>query len=188
MDVSWRYVLEAVESGDPDRVNDATDRIGDLNPEARLELFESGADELVAIYEGSDDGYVRQSVVRAVDEFSPGMVLGVRVADDEAAIADVRAHLDTACGFLLVAIQDEDGRVRQAAKRALKDVYRGYRSIEDTETVEGVAEELGALAEGYEGSRREHLLDSKADAERFLCPVGKGLVGAVRGLEESDWK
>jgi len=138
------------------------------------------------MYEGSDDGYVRQSVVRAVDEFSPGMVLGVRVADDEAAIADVRAHLDTACGFLLVAIQDEDGRVRQAAKRALKDVYRGYRSIEDTETVEGVAEELGALAEGYEGSRREHLLDSKADAERLMSPIGEGLVGAIRRLEERD--
>jgi HEAT repeat protein len=121
VDISWDEVFDTVESGDPDRVNDAIDRIGDLDPEARLELFESGVDDPVAIYEGSEDGYVRQSVVRAVDEFSPGMVLGVRVADEDGEVGDVRAHLDTAGGFLVEAIQDEDGRVRQAAKRALKD-------------------------------------------------------------------
>jgi hypothetical protein len=52
--------------------------------------------------------------------------------------------------------------------------------------VEAVAEELAVLAEEYEGSRREHLLDSKADAERLVSPVGEGLIGAVRRLKEDN--
>ena len=119
---------------------------------------------------------------------SPGLVLGVRAAHENGAVGDVQTHRDTACGFPVEAIQDEDGPLRRGPKRGLKDVYRGYRSTEDTETVEAVTYQLAALADGYEGSRRDHLLDSKADSERLLRPVGEGLVGAVRGLEGSDWE
>ena len=69
---------------------------------------------------------------------------------------------------LLEAITDGDGRVRQSAKRALKDVFRTYDSLNDEETVEALARELESMADEHSGKQREHLLEAKEDAEFAL--------------------
>lgn len=178
MDDRLRGISNAVRSSEPDQVNDAIDQLAELDPDQKRQLFEAGFDKLTSIYEGSDDGYVRQSVVRVVDQLTPGLSAPVLVEDDANGVTatDVETRLDRSTGFLLEAIRDDDGRVRQSAKRALKDVYRGYGALEDTETVAALASELETLAEDCEGKRREDLLESKEDAE-FLRSQGGNSVG-----------
>lgn len=183
-------ITTAVRSSDPDQVNNAIDQIKQLDPDQRLHLFDIGFDDLASIYDESDDGYVRQSVVRVIDQLTPGLAGAFVLIDDEGStditVEDLENRLDTAAGFLLEAIQDDDGRVRQSAKRALKDVYRGYAALEDTETVAALAAELGTLAEEYEDTRRNHLLESKDDAEFFLRPAGNRLTESIQQLSEQS--
>ncbi len=186
MDELGTEVTDAIRSGESDEVNEAVDRIEDLDREQRLQLFDLIFEELASIYARSDDGYVRQSAVRAVDGMAPGLAVAFMITDEgsdaDATQADVAETLDRATGFLLEAIQDDDGRVRQSAKRALKDAYRGYETLDDTETVGALAAELDELADSCEGSRREHLLESKRDAEFFLQPTGTRMIETIQEL------
>lgn len=188
MDELRTEVSDAMLSGEPDEVNEAVERIEDLDQEERLQLFDVVFEELVAVYEESDDGYVRQSVVRAVDGMTPGLAVAFNVTHEESDVgtaqADVEETLDTATGFLLEAIQDDDGRVRQSAMRSLKSAYRGYETLDDSETVAGLAAELEDLADSYEGSRRDHLLESKRDAEFFSQPTGSRMIETIQELSK----
>lgn len=188
MDDQWTTITDALRSGDSDRVNDAIDRIGELDREERLRLFDERFDDLTDLYAESEDGYGRQSVVRAVDEFmtllSATASMADRIDDDVASSADLERRLDTATGFLIEALQDEDGRVRQSAVRAIKDAYRGYDGLGDTETIEALIAELEALADEYDDDREKHLLESKEDAAFFLQPPGTRLVQGIRRLKD----
>jgi hypothetical protein len=181
-------VTNAIRSSDPDEVNEAIDRIEDLDQGERLQLFDVVFEELVSLYDQTDDGYVRQSVVRAVDAMTPGLAIAFNVTHEESDVGTTKTNveetLDTATGFLLDAIQDDDGRVRQSAKRALKSIYRGYEALDESEAVAALAAELEDLADSYEGSRRDHLLESKQDAEFFRQPTGSRLVETVQELSK----
>jgi len=187
--VQWTEVADAVQSSDPDHVNDVIDRLDNRECDRRLRLFDIGFEDLTSIYAESEDGYVRQSVVRVTEKMILGMASGFVRADAEGSTdetrEDVTKRLDTATGFLIEALQDDDGRVRQSAERALKGVYRGYAILEDTETVAALASELDALAAEYEGKRRKHLRESKADAEFLLGPAGNQMVEDIRQLANS---
>jgi hypothetical protein len=65
-------------------------------------------------------------------------------------------------------------------------VYRGYETLEDTETIAALAAELGNMAEEYEGKRQDHLLDSKEDAEFFLRPAGSRMIEDIRRLADQS--
>lgn len=170
MEERWNEYTVALESGESDRVNGVIDEIKDLGREERLQLLEICFDDLTDIYADSDDGYVRQSVVRVVDSLWMGIAMVVAIENDSVSISreDVRKWNDTFCGFLLEALTDDDGRVRNAAKRALKDCFRTYDSLEDRETIEALAVELDEMAAEYSGKQRKHLLEAKEDAEFFL--------------------
>ncbi|WIV66803.1 hypothetical protein [Natrialbaceae archaeon AArc-T1-2] len=163
----------ALRSGDADRVNRALDDLNETDIEDRMPLFEAVIDDLEAIYADSDDGYVRQSVVRATKEFTMGVYVLSALEDaparrlEDADREDVRRWTDECCGFLLEALQDEDGRVRRAGNRALKDVFRAYGANGDEETLSALVAELEALAADAEGSKREHLLEASENAKRF---------------------
>lgn len=133
MDEQWPEIAAAVRSSDPDQVNDAIDRIKEMDRDQRLHLFDIGFHELALIYEEGDDGYVRQSVVRVVDQLTPGLAAAVLLVDEgsatDAAVEDIKKQLDTASGFLLEGIQDDDGRVRQSAKRALRTYVEATRPL-----------------------------------------------------------
>lgn len=172
MDDRWNEFENALESGDSDRVNEVVDAIKEMDLDERIRLFEVCFDELTDLYAESDDGYVRQSTVRVAEQLTPGIALIFAIADDDrsmnADFEDVRGQTDEVAGFLLEAMTDEDGRVRNSAKRGLKDVFRTYDSLEDEETIEALAIELEEMGTEYSDKRREHLLEAKSDAEFFL--------------------
>ncbi|ARS89474.1 hypothetical protein [Natrarchaeobaculum aegyptiacum] len=172
-------LLEAVRSSDADRVNDAIDRVGNLEPAERGALLDETVSDLAAIYDHSDDGYVRQSVVRAADQLCPGLSAAFLIDDGRLEREAVERRADTAGGFFLEAILDADGRVRQSATRGLKDVYRCYDSLEDDESIAAFATELESLAADEDGAIRKHVLESKRDAEFFLQSPGSRLLGSL---------
>ena len=172
MNDRWRGYVSDLESGDSGRVNDAVDDIKDMRFEERIELFEVCFDELTGIYDSAADGYVRQSTVRVAEQLTPGLSTVVVLDNDDRSIVtdetDIRAQTDALCGFLLEAITDEDGRVRQSAKRGLKDVFRTYDALEDQETIEALILELDEMAAEASGKQQQHLRESKAEAESTL--------------------
>lgn len=180
MNQQWTDITDAIRSSDPDRVNDVLDQLKEMDRDQRLQLFDTGFDDLTSIYAESDDGYVRQSVVRVADQVTPGLAVVFILDYEEGSTQEtrdtIRKRLDTATGFLLKTLQDDDGRVRQSAKRALKDAYRDYSALEDSGTIATVAAEPDALADEYEDKRRDHLLESKTDAEFFLRPAGSRMM------------
>ncbi|MFC4986856.1 hypothetical protein [Saliphagus infecundisoli] len=172
MDDRWNNFEDALESGESDRVNEVIDGIKEMDLDERSRLFEVCFDDLTDLYAESDDGYIRQSTVRVAERLVPGIALVFAVADDDRSLTldveGVRQQTDDATGFFLEAMTDEDGRVRNSAKRGLKDAFRTYDSLEDEETIEALAVEFKEMATEYSDKRREHLLDAKADAEFFL--------------------
>jgi len=64
---------------------------------------------------------------------------------------------DPLCGFLLEALTDDRGRVRQAAKRGLKDVLRTHDALNDEGTLEALVIELDEMAEEASGKQAKHL-------------------------------
>jgi len=185
MEDQWAEFATALESGDSDRVNEVIDDVKDMDLGERIELFEVSFDELTELYAAADDGYVRQSAVRFGERLVPGIPTVMALDNDDRSIradeVDVREQTDALCGFLLEAITDDDGRVRQSAKHTLKDVFRTYDSLEDDETVKALAQELESMADAYSGKRRTHLLEAKENAEFALqSPLGR----IVEGFQE----
>lgn len=175
--------LRYVQSGDSDRVNPVIDELEGLQGDARAQVFDAWFEDLTAVYTESDDGYVRQSVVRAVEQLVPRLeVLGLLGPDEledrleETDLAALREQTDALCGFLLEALQDEDGRVRQAAKRGLRDVFRNYDAVDDTETIKGIIAELDELGEKYSGKREKHIVETREHAEFFLQSAGSRIM------------
>ncbi|MWV40146.1 hypothetical protein [Natrialba sp. INN-245] len=172
MEQRWDEFAADIRSGDSEQVTETIDEIQELDLDERVQLFETCFDKLTSIYAQSEDGYVRQSTVRVAERLTPGIALVSAVAESdrsiEADVDTVRQQTDEIGGFLLEALTDEDGRVRQSAKRGLKDVFRTYDSLEDEETIEAFAVELDEMATEYSDKRRKHLLEAKEDAEFFL--------------------
>jgi len=120
----WEGYVSNLESGDSDRANEAIDEIKNMALEERIELFEVCFDELTEMYAAADEGYVRQSIVRVAEQLTPGIPTVVALDNDDRSLdvdaSEIRKQTDALCGFLLEAITDDDGRVRQSAKRGLK--------------------------------------------------------------------
>ena len=186
MERSWDEFADALKSSDPDRVNSAIEEVESLDPDERADLFEERFDELSALYADHEDGYVRQSVVRLAEQFAFGLMPAVvRTPEDEDELERISEQADTLCGFLLEALTDEDGRVRQSAKKGLSNVFRAYDALEETETLEALAAELDELAEEYSGSRRKHLLEARDDALFHQQPAFSRLAeGLQRELDD----
>ena len=184
MDDRWNDIVAAVESSDSDRVNDALEEIKSMDRDERVRLFDAGFEDLTEIYAESDDGYVRQSTVRITEQFVPGAAIEFLVADNPEMADQLSQQVDAICGFALEAIEDEDGRVRNSTKRALKDVYRSYDGLGDDETIEALVAELESMAEDAPDDRRKHLLETKEDAEFFLQPAGTRLVSGLERIME----
>lgn len=121
VDERWDDIAAAIKSGESNQVNQAIEAIGDLDRDERVQLFETGFQELVTIYDTSDDGYVRQATVRVVEQLILGAATEFLIADEPAAADRIAERVDTLCGFLLETIQDDDGRIRRSTTRALKD-------------------------------------------------------------------
>lgn len=179
MDQRCKEYAGALKSSDPDRVNPVIDELQDMEVDERAQVFNSCFDNFSAIYADSSDGYVRQSVVRATEQLVPRLEVVAWIDDDDleewlgdTSVEELRNQTDTLCGFLLEAVQDEDGRVRNAAKRGLRDVFRCYDGVDDTETIKALITELDDIADQYTDKREKHVLETKEDATFFLQSTG----------------
>lgn len=172
MEQRWDELESALGSGDPDRVNEAIDEIGGLDIDERAQLFETAFDDLAGLYAERDDGYVRQATVRAAEALTPGLAAAVNLIDDvgslEIDLEQLRDQTDALCGFFLEALTDDDGRVRQSAKRGFQDTVRTYEVLEDWETIEALIVDLDAMADEHAGRRRDHVLEARDDARFHL--------------------
>lgn len=184
----WNDSVAALESSDTDRVNDAIEDIKSMGLEERLEFFRECFDDLAGVYDDSDDGYVRQSVLRVSKLLVPGLPATVALSDSTRNLERARIHeqTDVLGGFFLEGLTDEDGRVRRTAIRGLKDVCRTYDSLGDPTTIEAILAELDELADEYDESRRKHLLEAAEEVEFFLQSDFERLVsGFEREFGES---
>ena len=78
-------------------------------------------------------------------------------------------------------LTDDDGRVRQAAKRGLKDVSRTYDALDDEETLDALVVELDEMAAEASGTQAKHLREAK-DETTFA--LQSGIARLVEGFQD----
>lgn len=182
MNSQWEEYAPEIRSGDAERVNTVIDKIKGIDVTERAELFEDWFAGVTSLYESREDGYVRQSCVRVVEQLAPKLPAAVNLQspDVESPPAEtISDQTDAVCGFLLGALTDEDGRVRQSAKRALKDCIRTYGALE--ETIKGLIEELETMAADASDKQEQHLRETKEDTEFFMQ---SGIGRLIQGFQE----
>ena len=111
MDDRREAVLNAVRSSDADQASDAIDRIKEI-PDERARVLEVGFDEFVKTCGDSEDGYVRQSVVRITEVSLSGLEITFMVGEEGRVGGDAVTEpelLDSSAGFLLEAVRNDDG-------------------------------------------------------------------------------
>ena len=184
MTSQWEEFAPEIRSGDADRINTVVDELNEMGVTERAEVFEDCFAGVTDLYDSHEDGYVRQSCVRVVEQLAPKLPAAVNLQSPEVEsppAETVHDQTDAVCGFLLEALTDEDGRVRQSAKRALQDCIRTYDALEETETIEGLLEELETMAADASGKQEQHLHEAREDAEFFLQ---SGIGRLIQGFQE----
>jgi len=113
MTSQWEEYEPELRSGDADRINAVVDEIRAMSIVERTETFERCFAGTTDLYESHEDGYIRQSCVRVVQQFAPRLpaAASLQSSDVETPPAEtVRNQTDAVCGFLLEALTDDDGR------------------------------------------------------------------------------
>lgn len=162
-------------SGDADQVNTAIDNIEEFSHEERAELFHDAFEMCLDLYE-DDDGYQRQSVVRFLRELVPRRRL-LKIVDQadsgdelsELLIAADPDALDKVQAFYLAALEDDDGRVRLAAIKGLKNLTVAYRMTGIETRLDGIIRHIDEMIADASGKKLEHLRRARRDAQ-----LGKG--------------
>jgi len=189
MTSQWEEYETEIRSGDANRVNAVVNEIKNRGVMESADLFEDCFGGVTDLYESHEDGYVRQSCVRVVEQLASKLPAAVNLQspDVESPPAEtVHDQTDAVCGFLLEALTDEDGRVSQSAKRALKDCVRTYDALEETATIEGLIEELEAMAADASGKQKTQLREAKEDAEFFMqSGIGRMIQGFQKEFDEA---
>ena len=152
MDQTPEAFRAALSSGDTERVNRAIDEIEDMDLEDRAALFNDCFELCRDLYEG-DDGYQRQSVIRFAAALYPRLAIrtvGADITDDalpgEWTLDDIATHRRQLRALYVEALVDDDGRVRRAAAKALKDLALSAEMIEADDELQTMVDELEALA------------------------------------------
>lgn len=189
MTSQWEEYETEIRSGDANRVNAVVNEIKNMGVMKSADLFEDCFGGVTDLYESHEDGYVRQSCVRVVEQLALKLPAAVNLQspDVESPPAEtVHDQTDAVCRFLLEALTDEDGRVSQSAKRALKDCVRTYDALEEAATIEGLIEELEAMAANASGKQKTQLREAKEDAEFFMqSGIGRMIQGFQKEFNEA---
>ncbi|QGA81951.1 hypothetical protein [Halomicrobium sp. LC1Hm] len=176
MDRSPTSFAEALDSGDADRVNDAIDEIEAVDSTVRVEQYAALFDACEPIYE-SDDGYVRQSVVRFLRDAYPMLELTIAASEadrvDGYTIDDLRENRTRLVEFLLDALEDDDGRVRTAAVDGFDTLGVAIDLAEIDAEQQALIEALEELASDLPEDKATHVDDAKQAVARM------GLVGSL---------
>jgi hypothetical protein len=154
---------EALSSGETERVNRAIDEVEDMEPAARAAVFDECMDWCRDLSE-SDDGYQRQSVIRFATALYPRLELqtvGAESADEalpgEWTLDEIAIQRTRLLGLYLMALVDDDGRVRRAAVKGLKQLAVTLEMIEADDELQMMADELERIADEHDGSKQTHL-------------------------------
>lgn len=163
MDQTPEAFRAALSSGDTERVNQAIDEVEDMDLEERAALFNDCFELCRDLYE-SDDGYQRQSVIRFAAALYPRLAIrtvGADITDealpDEWTLDDIATHRSRLRDLYLAALVDDDGRVRRAAAKALKDVALSAEMIEADDELQTMVDELETLAAKHDDAPQKHI-------------------------------
>ena len=156
MDQTPDAFAAALSSGDADRVNRAIDTVDDMELEERAVLFDDRFGRCRDLYE-SDDGYQRQSVVCFAAALYPRLAFrSVGAARTDEAIPgdwtldEIATHRHRLREFYLDALVDDDGRVRRAAAKGLKELAVAAEPIGAEDELRTMLAELETLAENHD--------------------------------------
>ncbi|MUW13433.1 hypothetical protein GJ633_01265 [Halorubrum sp. CBA1125] len=164
-------LVDELAAGDTDETNRIVDDLGDLETTERYRLYDDLFDACRPVFEDAADGYVRQSVVRALREAYPGVerhpegVDGLDVED--ASHTDVAAQRDRYVAFLLDALDDPDGRVRVAAADAFDLLAVGLGMADLDDERDRIVKDLEALAAGQPEEKRKHTEQAREAVEHL---------------------
>ncbi|AKH97454.1 hypothetical protein [Halanaeroarchaeum sulfurireducens] len=143
----------ALSSGETERVNRAINAVEDMDIEDRAALFDPCFERCRDCFE-TDDGYRRQSVVRFLSALYPG--LGYRAVGDEITDAklpgdwsldDAARHRRLLRDFYLEALVDDDGRVRRAAGKAIKELAVAADLLDADDELQSLLSEVEGVSE-----------------------------------------
>jgi len=183
-------VADGLATGNTAEANRIIDAIDDLDTTERYRLYDDLFDACRPVFEDAEDGYVRQSVVRALREAYPGVERtpgGVDEFDvEEASRTAVAAQRDRYVAFLLDALDDPDGRVRTAAADAFDLLAVGLGMADLADERDRIAADLESLATNQPEARRKHTEQAREALEHL------GVAGVITdallkgGGEEGD--
>jgi hypothetical protein len=183
MDRHPESFAEALASGDSDRVNEAIDEIETVDTADRVERYPALFEACYPVYE-SDDGYVRQSVVRFLRDAYPMLEIQISATEGERVdgytIDDLTENRTRLVEFLFEALEDDDGRVRTAAVNGFETLGVAINAAELDAEKQAVVETLADLADTLPEAKAEHAEDAKRSVDRM------GFVGSLMADIEID--
>lgn len=187
---------DALSSGDTERVNRVIDEIENAELEERAALFDECFEMCRDLYE-VDDGYQRQSVIRFAAGLYPRLAYRTVGADltDEAlpgewTLDETATHRDHLRDLYVDALRDDDGRVRRAAAKAIKELALTAEMLGADDELRSMMDELVALAEACESSKRKHVEQAYENvafhAEKPFSLLPDRLRAALEGDKAGD--
>jgi hypothetical protein len=183
MDRSPESFAEDLSSGDTDRVNEAIDAVETVDTAERVERYPALFDACYPVY-GSDDGYVRQSVVRFLRDAYPMLELQIAASETESVdgytIDDLTGNRTRLVEFLFEALEDDDGRVRRAAVDGFDTLGVAIDLAELDAEKQALVETLEDLASTLPAEKAEHAEEAKRSVDRM------GFIGSLMADIEID--
>lgn len=187
---------DALSSGDTERVNRAIDEIESAELEERAALFDECFEMCRDLYE-ADDGYQRQSVIRFAAGLYPRLAyrtVGADLTDealpDEWTLDEIATHRDRLRDLYVDALRDDDGRVRRAAAKAIKELALTAEMLGADDELRSMMDELEALAEACEDSKQKHVEQAYKNvafhAEKPFSLLPDRLRAALEGDKSGD--
>ncbi|WP_135365212.1 hypothetical protein [Halosimplex halophilum] len=174
---------EALASGNTDRVNGAIDEVEAVDATERVEQYPALFDACYPVYD-SDDGYVRQAVVRFLRDAYPMLELQIAAVEGDRVdgyatddLAEIRSSL---VELLLEGLEDDDGRVRTAAVDGFETLGVALDAAGLDAERAALVEALEDLADGLPEEKAEDAESAKRSVERM------GFVGGLMSDIEID--
>lgn len=192
MDQTPEAFAAALSSGDTERVNRAINEVESMELEERAALFGDCFKMCRDCYE-TTDGYQRQSVVRFAASLYPRLAYRTVGADltDEAlpgewTLDEIATHRDRLRGLYLEALADDDGRVRQAAAKAIKELALTAEMIGADAELQAMMDELETLANDSDDSTQKHVEQAYENVAFHAEKPGSLLPNGIRDTLDRD--
>ena len=154
---------EALWSGDTEQVNRAIGEVHEMELEEQAELFDEAFTICRELY-ADGDGYQRQAAIRFAAELYPKLAfrtVGSEFTDDalpgDHTTDETASHRERLRELYLDALTDDDGRVRRAAAKAIKDLALTAEIIEAKNELQRLVEELKSLKASHSDPERKHI-------------------------------